>query len=158
MAGNVLMVKHAANVPQSAIAFERLWIEAEAPAGLCTNLLLSHDQANQIVDDPRIKGVAWTGSAAADRSIAARAGQNLKPSSLELGGSDAFIVLEDADLDDTIKWAVWGLHPTHDPAHHAARQIAPNAVRSVGQGVQVMADPRQGVPGASTGSLVNEHR
>jgi succinate-semialdehyde dehydrogenase/glutarate-semialdehyde dehydrogenase len=108
MAGNVLMVKHAGNVPQSAIAFEQLWIEAGAPVGLYTNLLVSHDQANQIVDDPRIKGVALTGSAAAGRSIAARAGQNLKPSSLELGGSDAFIVLDDADLDDTVKWAVWG--------------------------------------------------
>ena len=108
MAGNVLMVKHAANVPQSAIAFEKLWIEAGAPAGLYTNLLISHDQADRVVDDPRIKGVALTGSAAAGRSIAARAGQNLKPSSLELGGSDAFIVLEDADLEDTIKWAVWG--------------------------------------------------
>lgn len=108
MAGNVLMVKHAANVPQCAIAFEKLWIEAGAPAGLYTNLLVSHDQANQIVDDPRVKGVALTGSAAAGRSIAARAGQNLKPSSLELGGSDSFIVLEDADLDHTVKWAVWG--------------------------------------------------
>ena len=108
MAGNVLMVKHAANVPQCAIAFEKLWIEAGAPAGLYTNLLISHDQADRVVDDPRIKGVALTGSAAAGRSIAARAGQNLKPSSLELGGSDAFIVLEDADLEDTIKWAVWG--------------------------------------------------
>ena len=108
MAGNTLMVKHAANVPQSAIAFEKLWIEAGAPVGLYTNLVISHDQADLVVDDPRIKGVALTGSAAAGRSIAARAGQNLKPSSLELGGSDAFIVLEDADLDATIKWAVWG--------------------------------------------------
>lgn len=108
MAGNVLMVKHAANVPQCAIAFEKLWIEAGAPVGLYTNLLISHDQADRVVDDPRIKGVALTGSAAAGRSIAARAGQNLKPSSLELGGSDAFIVLEDADLEHTIKWAVWG--------------------------------------------------
>ena len=52
--------------------------------------------------------MALTGSVAAGRSIAARAGQNLKPSSMELGGSDAFIVLEDADLEHTIKWAVWG--------------------------------------------------
>ncbi len=52
--------------------------------------------------------MALTGSVAAGRSIAARAGKNLKPSSMELGGSDAFIVLEDADLDHTIKWAVWG--------------------------------------------------
>jgi succinate-semialdehyde dehydrogenase/glutarate-semialdehyde dehydrogenase len=108
MAGNVLMVKHAANVPQCAIAFASLWQEAGAPAGLYTNLLISHYQADRIVDDPRIKGVALTGSASAGRSIAARAGQNLKPSSLELGGSDAFIVLEDADLERTVKWAVWG--------------------------------------------------
>ena len=108
MAGNVLLVKHASNVPQSAMAFEKLWIEAGAPVGLYTNLLISHDQANQVVDDPRIKGVALTGSAAAGRSIAARAGQNLKPSSLELGGSDVFIVLKDADLDHALKWAVWG--------------------------------------------------
>jgi succinate-semialdehyde dehydrogenase / glutarate-semialdehyde dehydrogenase len=108
MAGNVLMVKHAGCVPQCAIAFEKLWIEAGAPAGLYTNLLASHDQSDRIVDDPRIKGVALTGSVAAGRSIAARAGQNLKVSSMELGGSDAFIVLDDADLEHTVKWAVWG--------------------------------------------------
>ena len=110
MAGNVLMVKHAGCVPQCAIAFEKLWIEAGAPAGLYTNLLISHEQSDHVVDDPRIKGVALTGSVAAGRSIAARAGKNLKVSSMELGGSDAFIVLEDADLEHTIKWAVWGTH------------------------------------------------
>jgi succinate-semialdehyde dehydrogenase/glutarate-semialdehyde dehydrogenase len=108
MAGNVLLVKHAGCVPQCAIAFEKLWTDAGAPAGLYTNLLISHDQSEDLIDDPRIKGVALTGSVAAGRSIAARAGQNLKPSSMELGGADAFIVLEDADLEHTIKWAVWG--------------------------------------------------
>jgi len=108
MAGNVLLVKHAGCVPQCAIAFEKLWTDAGAPAGLYTNLLISHDQSNDLIDDPRIKGVALTGSVAAGRSVAARAGQNLKPSSMELGGSDAFIVLEDADLEHTINWAVWG--------------------------------------------------
>jgi succinate-semialdehyde dehydrogenase/glutarate-semialdehyde dehydrogenase len=108
MAGNVLLVKHAGCVPQCAIAFEKLWTDAGAPAGLYTNLLISHDQSNDLIDDPRIKGVALTGSVAAGKSVAARAGQNLKPSSMELGGSDAFIVLEDADLEHTIKWAVWG--------------------------------------------------
>ena len=108
MAGNVVLVKHAGIVPQCAIAFEKLWTDAGAPAGLYTNLLISHDQSDRVVDDGRIKGVALTGSVAAGRSIAARAGTNLKPSSMELGGSDAFIVLEDADLDHTIKWAVWG--------------------------------------------------
>ena len=108
MAGNVLVVKHAGCVPQCAIAFERLLIEAGAPVGAYTNLLISHEQSDRVVDDPRIKGVALTGSLAAGRSIAARAGQNLKPSSMELGGSDAFIVLDDADLDKAIPWAVWG--------------------------------------------------
>ncbi len=108
MAGNVLVVKHAGCVPQCAIAFEQLWTEAGAPAGLYTNLLISHEQSDHVVDDPRIKGVALTGSVAAGKSIAARAGQNLKISSMELGGSDAFIVLEDADLEHTVKWAVWG--------------------------------------------------
>jgi succinate-semialdehyde dehydrogenase/glutarate-semialdehyde dehydrogenase len=108
MAGNTLVIKHAGCVPQCAIAFEKLLVDAGAPAGLYTNLLISHDQSNRVIDDARIKGVALTGSVAAGRSIAARAGQNLKPSSMELGGSDAFIVLEDADLDHTVKWAVWG--------------------------------------------------
>src|SRR3984957_10223946 len=108
IAGHVLRVNDADCVPHCAISFEKLWIEAGAPAGLYTNLLISHDQSDRVVDDSRIKGVALTGSVAAGRSIAARAGKNLKPSSMELGGSDAFIVLEDADLEHTIKWAVWG--------------------------------------------------
>src|SRR5450631_449600 len=108
MAGNVVMVKHAGCVPQCAIAFEKLWLEAGAPVGAYTNLLISHDQVNQVIDDPRIKGVALTGSVEAGKSVAGRAGKNLKKSTMELGGSDAFIVLEDADLDATVKWAVWG--------------------------------------------------
>ena len=108
MAGNTVEVKHAGIVPQCAIAFEQVMIEAGAPVGLYTNLLISHDQSDTVVDDPRIKGVALTGSVEAGRSIAARAGRNLKVSSMELGGSDAFIVLEDADLDLTVPWAVWG--------------------------------------------------
>jgi succinate-semialdehyde dehydrogenase/glutarate-semialdehyde dehydrogenase len=108
MAGNVLMVKHAGIVPQCAIAFEKLWVDAGGPPGLYTNLLISHEQSNRIVDDVRIKGVALTGSVAAGQTVAARAGSKVKPSSMELGGSDAFIVLEDADLENALKWAVWG--------------------------------------------------
>jgi succinate-semialdehyde dehydrogenase/glutarate-semialdehyde dehydrogenase len=108
MAGNVLVVKHAGCVPQCAIAFEKLLLDAGAPVGAYTNLLISHEQCDRVIDDPRIKGVALTGSVAAGRVVAARAGQNLKKSSMELGGSDAFIVLDDADLDNAIPWAVWG--------------------------------------------------
>jgi succinate-semialdehyde dehydrogenase/glutarate-semialdehyde dehydrogenase len=108
MAGNTMVIKHAGIVPQCAIAFEKLWIDAGAPVGLYTNLLVSHEQSDRIVNDPRIKGVALTGSVAAGQTIAASAGRNLKVSSMELGGSDAFIVLDDADMEHTIKWAVWG--------------------------------------------------
>jgi succinate-semialdehyde dehydrogenase/glutarate-semialdehyde dehydrogenase len=108
MAGNTLMIKHASIVPQCALLFEKLFIDAGAPNGLYTNLFVSHEQSDRIVDDVRVKGVALTGSVAAGRSIAARAGTDLKVSSMELGGSDAFIVLDDADMELAIKWAVWG--------------------------------------------------
>lgn len=107
MAGNVVMVKHAGCVPQCAIAFEKLWLEAGASASVYTNLMISHDQVGHVVNDPRIKGVALTGGVEAARGIAARAGYHLKKSTMELGGNDAFIVLEDADLDKTVAWAVW---------------------------------------------------
>ncbi|MEB0137036.1 NAD-dependent succinate-semialdehyde dehydrogenase [Actimicrobium sp. CCC2.4] len=108
MAGNVVMVKHASNVPQCARAFEQLMAEAGAPAGAYTNLYISKDQVSQVIDDPRIKGVALTGSEGAGAIVAARAGQNLKKTTMELGGSDAFIVLEDADLDEAVKQGVIG--------------------------------------------------
>ncbi len=107
MAGNVVMVKHSGTVPQCAIAFEQLWLVAGAPAGAYTNLLISHEQVLAVIDDPRIKGVALTGGVAAARGVAERAGKNIKKSTMELGGSDAFIVLEDADLEKTLQWAVW---------------------------------------------------
>jgi succinate-semialdehyde dehydrogenase/glutarate-semialdehyde dehydrogenase len=108
MAGNVVMVKHAGCVPQCAIAFENLWLEAGAPVGAYTNLMISYEQVNCVIDDPRIKGVALTGSVDAGKAVAGRAGQNLKKTTMELGGNDAFIVLEDAELDKTVEWAVWG--------------------------------------------------
>jgi succinate-semialdehyde dehydrogenase/glutarate-semialdehyde dehydrogenase len=107
MAGNVVLVKHSESVPRCAVLFETLWRDAGAPAGAYTNLFLSHEQAARVIDDPRVKGVALTGSVQAGRIIASRAGQNLKKSTMELGGSDAFIVLEDADLSRTVDWAVW---------------------------------------------------
>ena len=107
MAGNVVMVKHSGTVPQCAIAFEQLWRDAGAPEGAYTNLLISHDQVLAVIDDPRIRGVALTGGVAAAKGVAERAGKNVKKSTMELGGSDAFIVLDDADLDKTLTWAVW---------------------------------------------------
>ena len=108
MAGNVLIVKHAPNVPQCALAFEKLFLDAGAPEGVYTNVFLSNEQAAKAVADPRIKGVALTGSERAGSAVAAEAGQALKKSTMELGGSDAFIVLDDADMDTAVKWGVWG--------------------------------------------------
>lgn len=108
MIGNTILVKHASIVPQCAIAIEDLFKEAGAPAGLYTNLLMSGRRASALVSDERIKGVSLTGSEAAGASIAAQAGKYLKKSVLELGGSDAFIVLEDADIDKAVDWAVIG--------------------------------------------------
>lgn len=108
MIGNVVLVKHASNVPQCAIAIENLFRTAGAGAGLYTNLFISGARASELAADSRIKGVALTGSEAAGSSIAAAAGKHLKKSVLELGGSDAFIVLEDADIDQAVDWAVIG--------------------------------------------------
>ena len=108
MAGNVVIVKHASNVPQAAAAFEKLLLEAGAPAGAYTNLYATKDQINLLIDDPRVRGVALTGSEGAGAVVAARAGKNLKKSTLELGGSDAFIALADCDLDKTVEWALHG--------------------------------------------------
>ena len=108
MAGNVVMVKHASSVPQCALAFEKLMLDAGAPEGAYTNLFISKDQVAKVIDDKRIRGVALTGSEAAGAVVAARAGQNLKKTTMELGGSDAFIVLEDADLDKAVKCAISG--------------------------------------------------
>ena len=123
MAGNVVMVKHASNVPQCALAFERLLEEAGAPAGAYTNLFISKDQVSQVIDDRRIRAVALTGSEGAGAIVAARAGQNLKKSTMELGGSDAFIVLEDADLEKAVKHAVNGRMGNTGQACTASKRI-----------------------------------
>src|SRR4029453_10968976 len=96
MAGNAVkhvIHKHASNVPQAAAAFEKLLLEAGAPEGAYTNVYATKDQINLLIDDPRVRGVALTGSEGAGAVVAARAGKNLKKSTLELGGSDAFIAL-----------------------------------------------------------------
>jgi succinate-semialdehyde dehydrogenase/glutarate-semialdehyde dehydrogenase len=108
MSGNVILLKHAPGVPQCALAFERVLTEAGLPAGVYTNLFLSNDQVSTLIDDPRTQGLALTGSERAGEALASRAGKNLKKNTMELGGSDAFIVLPDADLDHTVKMAVVG--------------------------------------------------
>ena len=109
-AGNTLLLKHASNVPQCAAAFESLMLDAGLPQGAFQNLYATRDQVEQIINSPKVHGVALTGSEGAGAVIASQAGKALKKSTLELGGSDAFIVLEDAELEKTIDWAVFGRH------------------------------------------------
>jgi succinate-semialdehyde dehydrogenase/glutarate-semialdehyde dehydrogenase len=108
MAGNTLIVKHAPNVPQCALAFEKLFLDSGAPKAIYTNVFLSNEQAAEAIADSRIRGVAVTGSERAGSAVAAEAGKAMKKSTMELGGSDAYIVLDDADMDKAVEWAVWG--------------------------------------------------
>jgi succinate-semialdehyde dehydrogenase / glutarate-semialdehyde dehydrogenase len=108
MAGNVLIIKHAENVPQCALAFARLFAEAGAPAGVYTNVFASIDQVGRLIEDPRIAGVTVTGSERAGSAVAERAGRSLKKAVMELGGSDPLIVLEDADLKHALAGALFG--------------------------------------------------
>jgi len=101
--GNPMVYKHASSTPGSAEAFEKLLIEAGVEPGACTNLFINYEQVNSIIADKRVQGVALTGSERAGEKVAAEAGKNLKRSSLELGGSDAFVILEDANLDEITK-------------------------------------------------------
>jgi succinate-semialdehyde dehydrogenase/glutarate-semialdehyde dehydrogenase len=98
-AGNPVMLKHASNVPQCALAIERLAVAAGARDGAFTTLLIPAARVGALIDDPRIAGVTLTGSEAAGRDVGARAGGAIKPCVLELGGSDPFIVLASADVD-----------------------------------------------------------
>ena len=109
-AGNTLLLKHASNVPQSAAAFEKLMAEAGLPRGAFKNLYATRSHVELILNDDRVHGVALTGSEGAGSVVAAQAGKALKKSTMELGGADAFIVLADADLDKTTRWAVFGRH------------------------------------------------
>ncbi len=108
MIGNTVLVKHASNVPQCGMAIEDIFTAAGAPPGLYTNMLVSHDRITALVADKRIKGVSLTGSEGAGASVASTAGKHLKKSVLELGGSDAFLIMEDADIEKAVEWAVVG--------------------------------------------------
>ncbi|MFV7669309.1 NAD-dependent succinate-semialdehyde dehydrogenase [Shewanella algae] len=109
-AGNTMLLKHASNVPQAAAAFEKLMLEAGLPQGAFKNLYATRSQIETIINDPRVHGVALTGSEGAGSIVASQAGKALKKSTLELGGADAFVVLADAEMEKTINWAVFGRH------------------------------------------------
>ena len=106
MAGNVAVLKHASNVPRCADLIAGVLDEAGVPAGVFGVLHIDNEQAAAVIRDPRVAAVTLTGSERAGRSVAGNAGQQLKKCVMELGGSDAFVVLDDADLDKAVAGAV----------------------------------------------------
>jgi len=106
MSGNVCLLKHSNLVPQSAINIEDLFIQAGFPKHIVTNLLIDHKKTSKIIEHNDVHGVSLTGSEKAGAAVAALAGKNIKKSLLELGGSGAFIVLDDANLKTAVKVGV----------------------------------------------------
>ncbi|MEX0991205.1 MAG: aldehyde dehydrogenase family protein, partial [Actinomycetota bacterium] len=104
--GNTILLKHAAQCPESAAAQQQIFLDAGFPAGAYVNLYAGHDQIERIIADPRVQGVSLTGSERAGAQVAEIAGRHLKKVVLELGGSDPFILLSTDDLDTTVQNAV----------------------------------------------------
>ena len=108
MIGNTIVLKHSSSVPQCAQAFQDILDEVKAPKGIFTNIFLSSKKIEKLIENPKIQGACLTGSEKAGASLAEFAGKNIKKSVLELGGSDPFIVLEDADIDRATDLAIKG--------------------------------------------------
>jgi succinate-semialdehyde dehydrogenase/glutarate-semialdehyde dehydrogenase len=106
VAGNTGLLKHASNVPQCALAIESIFADAGFPAGVFRTLMIESSRVAAVIGDPRVHAVTLTGSEPAGRQVAATAGSHIKKCVLELGGSDPFIVLEDADLGLVVEQAV----------------------------------------------------
>lgn len=132
MAGNTVVLKHASNVPRCALALEEAFRQAGFPANTFRTLMISAEQAEGVIADPRIAAVTLTGSSAAGRRVAAIAGQHLKKCVLELGGSDPFIVLDDADIEATARQALTArLQNMGQSCIAAKRFILSNAIADV---------------------------
>ncbi|WP_417886719.1 NAD-dependent succinate-semialdehyde dehydrogenase [Zunongwangia sp.] len=108
MAGNGVLLKHAESVTGSAIKVKEVFEEAGLPKDLFTVLLINHDQSDEIIKNDFVRGVTLTGSSKAGRHVAKVAGENLKKTVLELGSNDAYLVLDDADLETAVDWSVKG--------------------------------------------------
>lgn len=106
MAGNAGVLKHASNVSGCALAIENIFREAEFPEDIFRTLLIGSAGVARVIENPKVKAVTLTGSTAAGRAVASKAGEMLKKTVLELGGSDAYLILEDADLDKSVQSCV----------------------------------------------------
>ena len=108
IAGNTIMLKHASNVTGCALMIEEAFSEAGFPENVFRTLIIDHDTSTKLIESEYVKACSLTGSVGAGASIAQEAGKNIKKIVLELGGSDPFIVLEDADINAAVKGAVLG--------------------------------------------------
>jgi succinate-semialdehyde dehydrogenase len=102
LAGNVVLVKHSTNTQRSSLEFERVMLEAGFPEGTFQNLILERDDVVGVINDPRVQGASVTGSVGAGSAVASEAGKVIKKTVMELGGSDAFIVCQDADIPKAV--------------------------------------------------------
>jgi succinate-semialdehyde dehydrogenase/glutarate-semialdehyde dehydrogenase len=123
MNGNAVVLKHAPQCPESALAMERIFREAGAPDGTYVNVLASNSQVASMIADPRISGVSLTGSERAGSVVAALAGQHLKKVVLELGGSDPFLVLPSADVQSAVSNGLIGRFGNAGQACNAAKRF-----------------------------------
>jgi succinate-semialdehyde dehydrogenase / glutarate-semialdehyde dehydrogenase len=161
-AGNVGLLKHASNVPQSALAIEDIFRRAGFPEGCFQTLLIDTDRVQRIIEDPRVAGVTLTGSNAAGSAVGSAAGKQIKKSVLELGGSDPFIVMPSANLDAAAKTAVKARVINNGQSCIAAKRfivvgsIADEFERRLVEGIQslVVGDPLD--PKTDVGPLANE--
>jgi acyl-CoA reductase-like NAD-dependent aldehyde dehydrogenase len=108
LAGNVVLVKHSPNTQRSSLEFERVMLEAGFPEGVFQNLILKRDDIVNVINDPRVQGASVTGSVRAGSAVASEAGKVIKKTVMELGGSDAFIVCEDADIPKAVAAGIKG--------------------------------------------------
>jgi acyl-CoA reductase-like NAD-dependent aldehyde dehydrogenase len=108
LAGNVVLVKHSLNTQRSSLEFERIMLEAGFPEGVFENLILNRDGVASVINDPRVQGASVTGSVRAGSAVASEAGKVIKKTVMELGGSDAFIVCEDADIPKAVEAGIRG--------------------------------------------------
>ncbi|HET6778015.1 MAG TPA: NAD-dependent succinate-semialdehyde dehydrogenase [Gemmatimonadales bacterium] len=161
-AGNVGLLKHASNVPQCALAIEDILRRAGFPEGCFQTLLVDTDRVRRIIEDPRVAGVTLTGSNAAGSAVAAAAGNQIKKSVLELGGSDPFIVMPSANMDAAARTAVKARVINNGQSCIAAKRfivvgnIADEFERRLVNGMQslVVGDPLD--PKTDVGPLANE--
>ncbi|WP_179344975.1 NAD-dependent succinate-semialdehyde dehydrogenase [Winogradskyella ursingii] len=129
MAGNAVLLKHAANVTGTALLLETIFETAGLPEGLFKVVIISHNQSDELIKHKLVRGVTLTGSPGAGKTIGEKAGAELKKTVLELGSNDAYIILDDADLDVAVKKCVQGrIYNNGETCIAAKRFIAVEAI------------------------------